>query len=52
MLPSLVLAGLLEGFVSPLAFAWQPKLASGPATAVGLYAYLLLAGRSAPDAGP
>ncbi len=50
MLPFLVLAGLLEGFVSPLAFAWQAKLAIGAATAVGLYAYLLLVGRSAPGA--
>ena len=41
MLPFLVIAGLLEGFVSPVAFAWQAKLAIGVTTGVGLYAYLL-----------
>lgn len=41
----LVIAGLLEGFVSPLAFPWPYKLAIGVATAIALYAYLLLAGR-------
>jgi uncharacterized membrane protein SpoIIM required for sporulation len=50
MLPFLGVAGLLEGFVSPLDFAWPAKLAIGLATAIGLYAYLLLAGRSAPRA--
>jgi uncharacterized membrane protein SpoIIM required for sporulation len=47
MLPFLGVAGLLEGFVSPLDFAWPAKLAIGLATAAGLYAYLLLVGRSA-----
>jgi uncharacterized membrane protein SpoIIM required for sporulation len=41
----LVIAGLIEGFVSPAAFAWQAKLAIGLGTAVVMYGYLLLAGR-------
>jgi len=41
----LVIAGLIEGFVSPANFAWQLKLAIGLVTGVALYAYLLLAGR-------
>ncbi len=45
LLPFLVIAGLLEGFVSPAAFAWPLKVAIGLATAVGLYSYLLLVGR-------
>lgn len=44
----LVIAGLIEGFVSPLGFPWPYKLAIGLATAAALYAYLLLAGRSWP----
>jgi uncharacterized membrane protein SpoIIM required for sporulation len=44
--PFLVVAGLLEGFVSPAGFPWPFKLAIGLATAVGLYGYLLLAGRT------
>lgn len=47
LLPVLGVAGLLEGFVSPAAFAWPAKLAIGLVTAVALYAYLLLAGRDA-----
>jgi uncharacterized membrane protein SpoIIM required for sporulation len=45
LLPFLALAGLIEGFVSPTHFAWSFKLAIGVTTAVGLYSYLLLAGR-------
>jgi uncharacterized membrane protein SpoIIM required for sporulation len=45
ILPFLVVAGLLEGFVSPAAFAWEGKLAIGMCTALVLYGYLLLAGR-------
>ena len=40
-----VIAGLLEGFVSPADFPWPLKLAIGLTTAVLLYSYLLLAGR-------
>ena len=45
VLPFLVVAGLLEGFVSPADFAWQLKLAIGLLTAVVMYGYLLLVGR-------
>jgi uncharacterized membrane protein SpoIIM required for sporulation len=47
LLPLLVVAGLLEGFVSPSDFAWPLKIAIGGVSAVGLYAYLLLVGRGA-----
>jgi uncharacterized membrane protein SpoIIM required for sporulation len=46
LLPFLVLAGLLEGFVSPSHLDWRLKMAIGLATAIGLYGYLLLVGRS------
>ena len=45
-LPFLIIAGLLEGFVSPRVFPWPFKLAIGLLTAVLLYSYLLFAGRS------
>jgi len=45
LLPFLVVAGLIEGFVSPADFAWQFKLAIGLLTAVVMYGYLLLVGR-------
>ncbi len=45
VLPLLVIAGLIEGYVSPAHFAWPGKLAIGLATAVALYSYLLAAGR-------
>jgi uncharacterized membrane protein SpoIIM required for sporulation len=44
-LPLLVIAGLIEGFVSPAHFAWPFKVAIGIATGIVLYAYLLLVGR-------
>lgn len=47
LFPFLILAGLLEGFVSPSHFAWQFKMVIGVATGIGLYSYLLLVGRSA-----
>jgi uncharacterized membrane protein SpoIIM required for sporulation len=50
VLPFLVLAGLLEGFVSPADFAWQLKLAIGLFTACVMYGYLLLVGRGRPFA--
>lgn len=43
--PLLVLAGLIEGFISPSGLPFAVKLAIGLATGVGLYAYWLLAGR-------
>lgn len=45
VLPFLVVAGLIEGFVSPADFAWYFKLAIGLFTAVVMYGYLLLMGR-------
>jgi uncharacterized membrane protein SpoIIM required for sporulation len=51
VLPFLVVAGLLEGFVSPAHFAWPLKLAIGGVTTIGLYGYLLLAGRSSDRIG-
>jgi len=44
-LPLLVMAGLIEGFVSPAHFAWPLKVAIGVATGAALYSYLLLVGR-------
>jgi uncharacterized membrane protein SpoIIM required for sporulation len=52
-LPFMVVAGLIEGFVSPAAFPWPWKLAIGLATAAVMYGYLLLVGRGATGArGP
>lgn len=48
--PLLVLAGLIEGFVSPSALPGWVKLLVGLATGVGLYWYWLFAGRSRPRA--
>jgi uncharacterized membrane protein SpoIIM required for sporulation len=45
LFPCLVVAGLLEGFVSPASFAWPLKLGIGLVTGIALYSYLLLAGR-------
>ena len=44
-LPLLVMAGLIEGFVSPAHFPWPFKVAIGLATGIALYSYLLLVGR-------
>lgn len=46
ILPFLVVAGLIEGLVSPARFDWPYKFAIGVATAVVMYGYLLLMGRS------
>jgi uncharacterized membrane protein SpoIIM required for sporulation len=46
--PLLVIAGLLEAFVSPSELPAAVKMAVGLATGVALYAYLLGAGRSRP----
>jgi uncharacterized membrane protein SpoIIM required for sporulation len=44
--PLLVIAGVIEGFISPNeAIAWPLKWAVGAVTGVVLYGYLLLAGR-------
>jgi len=43
--PLLVVAGLLEAFVSPSDLPATAKLVIGPLTGVALYSYLLLAGR-------
>lgn len=44
-LPFLIIAGLLEGFVSPAAFAWPFKLMIGLGTAILMYGYLLVLAR-------
>lgn len=44
--PLLVVAGLIEGFISPAELPWQAKLAVGLATGIALWSYLLLAGRA------
>ena len=54
--PLLVIAGLIEGFVSPSGLADGAKYAIGPLTALALYTFLLRAGRAPDDreraAGP
>lgn len=48
--PLLVIAGLIEGFISPAeALPWQFKWLFGLSTGVVLYAYLFLAGRKPDD---
>lgn len=44
----LVLAGLIEGFISPAYISPTVKFAIGGLTGLALYAYLLLAGRETP----
>ena len=48
--PLLVIAGLIEGFLSPSAAPWWSKATTGLVTGVLLYAYWLGAGRQAPAA--
>jgi hypothetical protein len=43
--PLLVLAGLIEGFVSPSALPWPVKAAIGLGSGVALHWYWLRAGR-------
>jgi uncharacterized membrane protein SpoIIM required for sporulation len=44
--PLLVVAGVIEGFISPSGLPWWVKLATGVATGVALHAYWLMAGRT------
>jgi uncharacterized membrane protein SpoIIM required for sporulation len=44
--PLLVIAGVIEGFVSPSGLPWWVKLATGVVTGVALHAYWLLVGRA------
>lgn len=49
----LVIAGIIEGFLSPSALPPAVKIATGVGTGIAMYSYLGLAGREAPkDAGP
>jgi uncharacterized membrane protein SpoIIM required for sporulation len=50
--PLLVIAGLIEGFISPSGLPWWVKLAVGVATGVALHAYWLFAGRETPARQP
>lgn len=43
--PLLVVAGLIEGFISPSGFPWMVKLLVGLSTGIGLYYYWLRTGR-------
>ena len=44
-IPLLIIAGVIEGFISPSALPWPVKLFTGIVTAIALYAYVGLAGR-------
>jgi len=48
----LVIAGLIEGFISPSGLPWWVKLSVGLLTGIGLYSYWLLAGRESTPARP
>jgi hypothetical protein len=45
--PLLVLAGTIEGFISPQPISPVIKIGIGVLTGIALYSYLLLAGRAA-----
>ncbi|HEY0375458.1 MAG TPA: stage II sporulation protein M [Pyrinomonadaceae bacterium] len=49
--PVLVVAGIIEGFVSPVPIEPAIKFAVGITTGIALYAYLLLAGRKSGEVG-
>jgi uncharacterized membrane protein SpoIIM required for sporulation len=46
--PLLVIAGVIEAFISPSGLPAEVKLVFGAATGIALYAYLLCAGRPSP----
>jgi uncharacterized membrane protein SpoIIM required for sporulation len=46
--PLLVVAGIIEGFISPTPISPVIKIGIGVITGIALYSYLLLAGRDAP----
>jgi len=48
-IPLLVLAGIIEGFISPAPISSTIKFSVAIATGIGLYTYLLLAGRDAAE---
>jgi uncharacterized membrane protein SpoIIM required for sporulation len=48
IMPLLVLAGIIEGFISPTAISPAIKFSIAGLTGVALYSYLLLAGRGEP----
>ncbi|MCP4427983.1 MAG: stage II sporulation protein M [Chloroflexi bacterium] len=51
--PLLVLAGVIEGFISPAEnIPWPVKWGVGIVSGIGLYSYLLLAGRKRPSYRP
>jgi uncharacterized membrane protein SpoIIM required for sporulation len=43
--PLLVLAGIIEGYISPSGLPWPVKLAVGAVTGLGLHIYWLWGGR-------
>jgi uncharacterized membrane protein SpoIIM required for sporulation len=47
-MPLLVVAGIIEGFISPTPISPVIKIGIGVITGIALYSYLLLAGRDAP----
>jgi len=48
----LVLAGIIEGFISPAPIEPRIKYSVAVLTGVALYSYLLLAGRNEKELGP
>ncbi|MFN0070802.1 MAG: stage II sporulation protein M [Chloroflexota bacterium] len=50
-IPFMAVAGVIEGFFSPLLLHWSWKLALGIFTGVVMYAYLLLVGRESAATG-
>lgn len=48
----LVIAGIIEGFISPSALPAFLKIGTGIVTGIALFSYLLLTGRERPAAGP